>query len=115
MSADVRLVRPDDVGMDPRRFISFWWSWFSGFWTLSELALLDAPLKLLGQAGLAFLILATGLPQVQASLKLTSLDLKGWLLALGVPFVTIFWMELMKIVQHHHSGSAREGNGSVRL
>jgi hypothetical protein len=46
--------------MDPRRFISFWWSWFSGFWTQSELALLDAPLKLLGQAGLAFLILAPG-------------------------------------------------------
>jgi P-type Ca2+ transporter type 2C len=57
-------------------------------------------------AVLAFLILATGLPQVQASLKLTSLDLKGWLLALGIPFVTIFWMELMKVVQHHHSGSA---------
>ena len=46
--------------MDPRRFISFWWGWFSGFWTNPELALLDAPLKLLSQAGLAFLILAPG-------------------------------------------------------
>jgi Na+-translocating ferredoxin:NAD+ oxidoreductase RnfD subunit len=66
-------------------------------------------------AVLAFLILATGLPQVQASLKLTSLDLKGWLLALGIPFVTIFWMELIKAVRHHHSGSAREGNVTLRL
>ena len=46
--------------MDPRRFITFWWGWFSGFWIKPELALLDAPLKLFGQAGLALLILAPG-------------------------------------------------------
>ena len=51
--------------MDPRRFITFWWGWFSGFWTNPELALLDAPLKLLGQAGLAFLILAPGVASKQ--------------------------------------------------
>ncbi len=46
--------------MDPHRFISHWWNAFQGFWIDPKLTLLDAPLKLLGQAGLVFLLLARG-------------------------------------------------------
>ncbi len=45
---------------DPRHFITFWWGWFSGFWIKPELTFLDAPLKLFGQAGLAFMLIAPG-------------------------------------------------------
>jgi P-type Ca2+ transporter type 2C len=46
-----------------------------------------------------FLVLVTNLPQTQLSLKLTSLDLNSWLLAVFVPFVTTFWMEIGKIIR----------------
>ena len=44
-----------------------------------------------------FLVLVTTLPQAQMSLKLTSLNLRDWLMAVGVPFLAIFWMELVKL------------------
>lgn len=50
-------------------------------------------------AAITFLLVVTYIPQIQLSLKLTSLDPLSWLLALGVPFVTIFWMELEKIIR----------------
>ncbi len=46
--------------MDPRRFIEHWWEAFQRFWVAPELAVLDIPLKLFGQAGLVFLLLAKG-------------------------------------------------------
>ena len=70
---------------------------------LSEIGLFsNRAMSLWALAVVAFLILVTGLPLVQTSLKLTSLGLNGWLLALGVPFVTIFWMELKKVLAPKH-------------
>ncbi len=48
------------VLMDPYLFIRHWWSAFQRFWIAPELTLLDAPLKLFGQAGFVFLLLAKG-------------------------------------------------------
>jgi len=45
---------------NPARFIQHWWFWFKSFWIDPSMALLDAPLKLFGQAGLVFLLLAPG-------------------------------------------------------
>jgi len=45
---------------DPVRFIGHWWDAFQRFWVTSDLTLLDAPLKLFGQAGFIFLLLAKG-------------------------------------------------------
>jgi Ca2+-transporting ATPase len=47
-----------------------------------------------------FLLVVTYIPQIQLSLKLTSLEPRSWLLAIIVPFVTIFWMELGKIIRN---------------
>jgi hypothetical protein len=56
--AGITLVQV--FALDPHRFISHWWNAFQGFWIDPKLTLLDAPLKLLGQAGLVFLLLARG-------------------------------------------------------
>ncbi len=48
------------VLMNPYLFIEHWWSAFQRFWIAPELTLLDAPLKLFGQAGFVFLLLAKG-------------------------------------------------------
>lgn len=48
------------IAMDPVRFVQHWWGAFRLFWIDPELALLDAPLRLFGQAGLVFLLLARG-------------------------------------------------------
>ena len=45
------------------------------------------------------LILGTSLPFIQASLQITSLRLQDWALAIAVPFVATFWMELAKILR----------------
>jgi Ca2+-transporting ATPase len=49
-----------------------------------------------GVASLGTLVVVTTVPQAREALKLTSMDLRTWLLALGVPFVAVFWMELFK-------------------
>lgn len=51
-------------------------------------------------AAFAFLILVTNLSITQASLRITSLDLISWFLVIGVPLVTIFWLELKKLATH---------------
>jgi Ca2+-transporting ATPase len=51
-------------------------------------------------AAVAFFLLATNLPLAQAPLRLTSLSLTGWLLVVAVPLVTIFWLELRKLISH---------------
>ncbi|MBI2934440.1 MAG: cation-transporting P-type ATPase, partial [Chloroflexi bacterium] len=45
-------------------------------------------------AVLAFIIVVTGVPVIQAAVKVTSLDARSWAMALAVPFVTTFWMQL---------------------
>jgi hypothetical protein len=42
------------------RFAGHWWGAFQRFWVAPDLTLLDAPLKLFGQAGFIFLLLAKG-------------------------------------------------------
>ena len=53
-------------------------------------------------AAITFLVVVMYVPQIRLSLKLTSLDLKSWLLAVGVPFVTTFWMELEKTIRYRN-------------
>lgn len=48
------------IWMNPYLFITHWWASFQRFWIAPELTLLDAPLKLFGQAGFVFLLLAGG-------------------------------------------------------
>jgi hypothetical protein len=55
--------------LDPYRFVTHWWEAFQGFWVDPKLTLLDAPLKLFGQAGFVFLLLGPG----PASVRLRSL------------------------------------------
>ncbi len=45
-----------------------------------------------------FIIVVTSLPVTQASVKVTALDARSWAMAVGVPFVTVFWMELRKLL-----------------
>ena len=47
-------------------------------------------------AAICFVALVTNFSSTQATLKVAPLDLRGWLLALGVPFVTVFWLEIRK-------------------
>lgn len=61
--AGITLVQV--VLMNPYLFIEHWWSAFQRFWIAPELTLLDAPLKLFGQAGFVFLLLAKGRPSVK--------------------------------------------------
>ena len=65
--ADITVFKV--FAMDPVWFIRLWWSWFKSFWVDPAQLMLDVPLKLFGQAGLVFLLLAPG----PASKKLRSL------------------------------------------
>lgn len=47
---------------------------------------------------LGSLVLVTSLSAAQGPIRVTSLDLRSWLLAVGVPFVAIFWLELRKLL-----------------
>jgi Ca2+-transporting ATPase len=47
---------------------------------------------------LAFLILVTNLSIAQTSLKLTTLNVNGWLLAFLTPLITVFLFEIKKLV-----------------
>ncbi len=48
---------------------------------------------------LVTLVLGTSLPLIQTSLQITSLRLQDWAIAVAVPFVATFWMELAKILR----------------
>jgi Ca2+-transporting ATPase len=50
-------------------------------------------------AVLIFLVFVTTLPEARTSLKLAAMGLNSWLLAIGVPFIAIFWMELEKVIK----------------
>ena len=52
-----------------------------------------------GAAAIAFLVIVTSIPEVRLAVKVSALDWLGWLMALGVPFVTVFWMELWKLAR----------------
>lgn len=109
--------------------INYFYAWYSGWglvqaqtlafatWLIGHLLLafnmrsLREPLWKIGIASnrvmlvwggvvLAFLLLVTNFPPVQASVNISSLDARSWLMALGVPFVTIFWMEAKKAVTY---------------
>lgn len=54
-------------------------------------------------AALAFLILVTNLSVAQVLLKLTTLNLNGWLLAFLTPLITIFLFEIRKIAVRHRA------------
>ena len=56
--AGITLVQV--ILMNPYLFIEHWWGVFQRFWIAPDLAVLDAPLKLFGQAGLIFMLLAKG-------------------------------------------------------
>jgi hypothetical protein len=56
--AGITLVQV--ILMNPYLFIKHWWGAFQRFWIAPDLAVLDAPLKLFGQAGLIFMLLARG-------------------------------------------------------
>ena len=45
----------------------------------------------------ATLLVATSLPAVNASLRITNLYISNWVLVLGVAFAATFWMELKKL------------------
>ncbi|MBN1889282.1 MAG: glycosyltransferase family 39 protein [Thermoflexales bacterium] len=96
--AGITLVQV--FALDPHRFVSHWWNAFQDFWVDPKLTLLDAPLKLLGQAGLVFLLLAGGPVSARrrwlvglfvlahlASLSLMRLD-RRFLIAM-IPLLTI--------------------------
>ena len=50
------------------------------------------------------LLAATNLPFMHAALKVTSLNLANWVTVLAVSFVSIFWMEIKKVVEYHLRG-----------
>lgn len=52
-----------------------------------------------GAGAVAFVIIVTSLPVTQGPLKLTALDLRSWVMAAAVPFVTIFWVEVKKALK----------------
>lgn len=45
-----------------------------------------------------FLIVVTGFTPVREPVKVTYLDVTSWLMAVAVPFATIYWLELRKIL-----------------
>jgi len=47
-------------------------------------------------ATIIFLVVTTTVPALQSALKIQSLGVREWLLAFGVPLVTVFWMEIKK-------------------
>lgn len=50
-----------------------------------------------GGAAVIFLVIITSVPAIQSVLKVTYLSPMSWLMAVAVPFVTIFWLELRKV------------------
>jgi Ca2+-transporting ATPase len=48
-------------------------------------------------AAVATLAVVTSIPAAREAVKLSALGVRGWLLAAGVPFVSVFWQELGKL------------------
>ena len=61
-----------------------------------------------------FLIIATEIPGAREVLNLTALNSRAWLLAIGVPFLTISWMEVKKVVQYFFTNRQRAKTYSLR-
>ncbi len=54
------------------------------------------------------LVFVTSVPQARAALKLSGMGFRSWLLALAVPFATIFWRELFK--RDHQAGQSKSAD-----
>lgn len=66
--------------------------------TLFRIGILSNRVMLIwAAAAVVFLVVVTNVPSIQAALRVTSLSLQRWLWVIGVPFVTVFWLELRKL------------------
>lgn len=67
--------------------------------TVFKIGLFRNPIMLLwAGATIVFLVIITNIPALQTVMRVTSLTGTDWLMAVVVPFVTVFWHEVMKAV-----------------
>ena len=65
---------------------------------LTKIGILSNRIMLIWAAvAICFVALVGNFAATQATLKVAPLDLRNWLLAFGVPFVTVFWLEIKKM------------------
>ncbi|MEW5818353.1 MAG: cation-translocating P-type ATPase C-terminal domain-containing protein [Spirochaetota bacterium] len=65
----------------------------------AAMRLLSNKVMLLWASGvIGLLVLATSIPLLHSSLKLTDLSSIQWLFVIGVSFLTTFWMEAEKLI-----------------
>ena len=73
---------------------------------LTKLGFGSNKLMLLWALAIALALLAaTNAPFLHAALKVTSLNLLNWVTVLAVSFVSIFWMEIKKVLEFHFARS----------